>query len=51
MKHLQIWTTIPHVTHHDEADITEMESFRNSLKDIYTGERKKLHLSHLSLKL
>ena len=25
------WTTIPHVTNHDEADITEMESFRNSL--------------------
>ena len=24
------WTTIPHVTNHDEADITEMESFRNS---------------------
>ena len=29
------WTTIPHVTNHDEADITEMESFRNSLTDIY----------------
>jgi len=25
------WTTIPHVTNHDEADITEMESFRSSL--------------------
>jgi pyruvate dehydrogenase E2 component (dihydrolipoamide acetyltransferase) len=33
------WTTIPHVTNHDEADITEMENFRSSLKDIYTGER------------
>ncbi len=32
------WTTIPHVTNHDEADITEMESFRKSLKDVYTGE-------------
>tara|TARA_B100001245_G_scaffold144104_1_gene107596 strand:- start:259 stop:1173 length:915 start_codon:yes stop_codon:yes gene_type:complete len=36
------WTTIPHVTNHDEADVTEMENFRLSLKDIYTGERKKI---------
>jgi pyruvate dehydrogenase E2 component (dihydrolipoamide acetyltransferase) len=36
------WTTIPHVTNHDEADITEMENFRSSLKDIYTGERIKI---------
>ncbi len=42
-KHLQnSWQTIPHVTNHDEADITEMESFRISLKDTYTGERKKI---------
>ena len=38
------WTTIPHVTNHDEADITEMEDFRNSLTDTYTGEKKKLLL-------
>ena len=36
------WTTIPHVTNHDEADITEMENFRTSLKDMYTGEKKKI---------
>ena len=36
------WTTIPHVTNHDEADITEMENFRTSLTDIYTGEKKKI---------
>ena len=36
------WTAIPHVTNHDEADITEMEDFRNSLKDFYTGEKKKI---------
>ena len=36
------WTTIPHVTNHDEADITEMESFRSSLTDIYTGEKMKI---------
>ena len=36
------WIKIPHVTNHDEADITEMEEFRNSLTDIYTGEKKKI---------
>ena len=30
------WSSIPHVTNHDEADITEMEEFRNSLTDIYS---------------
>ena len=36
------WAQIPHVTNHDEADITEMEEFRNSLTDIYTGQKKKI---------
>ena len=36
------WTNIPHVTNHDEADITELEKFRTSLTDIYTGEKKKI---------
>ena len=36
------WTTIPHVTNHDEADITEMENFRTSLTNVYTGEIKKI---------
>ena len=36
------WMTIPHVTNHDEADITEMDEFRSSLTDMYTGERKKI---------
>ena len=36
------WTNIPHVTNHDEADITELEEFRTSLTDIYTGKRKKI---------
>ncbi len=32
--HLQrAWLNIPHVTHHDEADITELEAFRKSLKE------------------
>ncbi len=25
------WVTIPHVTHHDEADITQLEQVRKSL--------------------
>ena len=36
------WSKIPHVTNHDEADITEMEEFRSSLTDVYTGEKKKI---------
>ncbi len=36
------WQTIPHVTHHDEADITELEEFRASLTDINTGEKIKM---------
>ena len=36
------WTSIPHVTNHDEADITELEEFRNSLIDNFTGQRKKI---------
>ena len=35
------WKNIPHVTHHDEADITEMEEFRSTLTDSFTGEKKK----------
>ena len=38
--HLQkSWSEIPHVTQHDEADITEMEKFRKSLRDLHTGEK------------
>ena len=33
------WSEIPHVTQHDEADITEMEEFRKTLRDLYTGEK------------
>ena len=36
------WRTIPHVTHHDEADITALEEFRNSLTDTFTGKKKKI---------
>jgi len=38
--HLQkSWSEIPHVTQHDEIDITEMETFRKSLRNLYTGEK------------
>ena len=33
------WREIPHVTQHEEIDITEMEQFRSSLKDLYTGQK------------
>jgi len=33
------WTTIPHVTQHDELDITEMENFRKNLVDLNTREK------------
>ena len=33
------WTEIPHVTHHDEIDVTEMEQFRSTLRDLYTGQK------------
>ncbi len=33
-KHLhRAWLNVPQVTHFDEADITELEAYRNSLKD------------------
>ena len=33
------WSQIPHVTQHEEIDITEMEQFRSSLRDLYTGQK------------
>ena len=33
------WTEIPHVTQHEELDVTEMEQFRSSLSDLYTGQK------------
>ena len=38
------WTEIPHVTQHEEIDITEMEQFRSSLKDLYTGQKISISL-------
>tara|TARA_B100000579_G_scaffold297925_1_gene247948 strand:- start:187 stop:1098 length:912 start_codon:yes stop_codon:yes gene_type:complete len=39
---LNSYNTIPHVTHHDEIDVTELEEFRNSLTDHYSGEKLKI---------
>jgi len=39
---LRSWTEIPHVTQHEEIDITEIENFRSSLYDYYTGEKIKV---------
>ena len=36
---VRAWTEIPHVTQHDEIDITEMEQFRSSLRDLNTGQK------------
>ena len=36
---VKAWNTIPHVTQHDELDVTEMESFRKGLVDLNTREK------------
>jgi pyruvate dehydrogenase E2 component (dihydrolipoamide acetyltransferase) len=33
------WVNIPHVTHCDEADVTELEAFRKSLDDAAKGDK------------
>ena len=38
------WLNIPHVTHHDEADITETEAFRKSLKAEYADQGTRITL-------
>ena len=41
-RHLQrAWLNVPHVTHHDEADITELDAFRKALQSdrAYEGMR------------
>ncbi len=36
------WLNVPHVTQHDEADITELERFRRDRKDLATAKGVKL---------
>jgi pyruvate dehydrogenase E2 component (dihydrolipoamide acetyltransferase) len=40
------WLNVPHVTHHDEADVTELEAFRKSLKG--EAEKKGLRITALA---
>jgi len=35
------WLNIPHVTHNDEADITEIEAYRKELDDVSKVDKKK----------
>jgi pyruvate dehydrogenase E2 component (dihydrolipoamide acetyltransferase) len=41
------WVMIPHVTQNDEADITELESWRRELNQEYSGELKVTMVSFL----
>ncbi len=34
------WVNIPHVTHNDEADVTELEAFRKSIDDTAKADKK-----------
>jgi pyruvate dehydrogenase E2 component (dihydrolipoamide acetyltransferase) len=34
------WVNVPHVTHSDEADVTELETFRKSLDDAAKSDKK-----------
>ncbi len=38
------WLNVPHVTQHDEADVTELEAFRKTLKEQAESKRIKLTL-------
>lgn len=40
------WLNIPHVTHHDDADITELEQLRRSLKE--KAAEKNIRLTNLA---
>ncbi len=44
------WVTIPHVTQHDEADITELEAFRKEVNAAHAGEGVKVTMVSLLLK-
>ena len=44
------WVTIPHVTQHDEADITDLEAFRKEVNADHAPEGVKLTMVSLLLK-
>ena len=45
------WLNVPHVTHQDEADITELEEFRQSLKEEAAREGIRITLLGFVLKI
>jgi pyruvate dehydrogenase E2 component (dihydrolipoamide acetyltransferase) len=50
--HLQrAWLNIPHVTHHDEADITDLEVFRKSLKEEASNEGVRITILSFVMKV
>ncbi|MDF0730106.1 dihydrolipoyllysine-residue acetyltransferase [Pseudomonas entomophila] len=44
------WVSIPHVTNHDDADITELEAFRQKLNREFAGDGTKVTLLALLMK-
>jgi len=44
------WVMIPHVTHHDEADITELEAFRRRTNEELAGDGVKVTMVALLMK-
>ncbi len=44
------WVMIPHVTHHDEADVTDLEAFRKRANEEHAKEGVKLTMVALLLK-
>jgi pyruvate dehydrogenase E2 component (dihydrolipoamide acetyltransferase) len=44
------WVMIPHVTHHDEADITELEGFRKQTDDEYRKQEIRVTLLAILIK-
>lgn len=47
----QAWVTIPHVTHHDKADITEMEKFRKQYAPRVEAAGGKLTMTAILIKV
>jgi pyruvate dehydrogenase E2 component (dihydrolipoamide acetyltransferase) len=44
------WVMIPHVTHYDEADITDLEAFRKQTNEAYAKEGVKVTMVALMIK-
>lgn len=42
------WVNVPHVTHNDESDISDLESFRKQLNSEYVKQNKNIKLSPLA---